>query len=93
MPIPLTEKLLVITVATAKTEGYRRFLRSAGFFNYTVRVRRMPWRPLGGDISSWSRGLRAGFLGPHGEPGQLNSFPGMAISPTDSGPGRGVARG
>ncbi|XP_046523639.1 multifunctional procollagen lysine hydroxylase and glycosyltransferase LH3 isoform X3 [Equus quagga] len=31
------EKLLVITVATAETEGYRRFLRSAEFFNYTVR--------------------------------------------------------
>lgn len=42
----VTEKLLVITVATAETEGYRRFLRSAEFFNYTVRVRRgMPsWR-------------------------------------------------
>lgn len=36
----VTEKLLVITVATAETEGYRRFLRSAEFFNYTVRVRR-----------------------------------------------------
>lgn len=36
----VTDKLLVITVATAETEGYRRFLRSAEFFNYTVRVRR-----------------------------------------------------
>lgn len=36
----VTEKLLVITVATAETEGYRRFLRSAEFFNYTVRVSR-----------------------------------------------------
>ncbi|XP_025778887.1 zinc finger HIT domain-containing protein 1 [Puma concolor] len=34
------EKLLVITVATAKTEGYRRFLRSAEFFNYTVRKKK-----------------------------------------------------
>lgn len=32
------DKLLVITVATAETEGYRRFLQSAEFFNYTVRV-------------------------------------------------------
>lgn len=32
------EKLLVITVATAETEGYRRFLRSAEVFNYTVRT-------------------------------------------------------
>lgn len=36
------EKLLVITVATAETEGYRRFLQSAEYFNYTVRVRRGP---------------------------------------------------
>ncbi|PNI92651.1 PLOD3 isoform 1, partial [Pan troglodytes] len=32
------EKLLVITVATAETEGYLRFLRSAEFFNYTVQT-------------------------------------------------------
>lgn len=43
----VTEKLLVITVATARTEGYRRFLRSAEYFNYTVRVRKgMPSRLL-----------------------------------------------
>lgn len=78
----MTEKLLVITVATAETEGYRRFLRSAEFFNYTVRVRRgMPSRPLGGGVSRWRSGLRAGFLGPHGEPGQPNSLPGMADLP------------
>lgn len=72
----------MITVATAETEGYRRFLRSAEFFNYTVRVRRgMPSRPLGGGVSSWRSGLRAGFLGPHGEPGQPNSLPGMADLP------------
>lgn len=34
----VSDKLLVITVATAETEGYRRFLQSANFFNYTVRV-------------------------------------------------------
>lgn len=34
----MSDKLLVITVATAETEGYRRFLQSAEFFNYTVRV-------------------------------------------------------
>lgn len=38
----VTDKLLVITVATAETEGYRRFLQSAEFFNYTVRVRARP---------------------------------------------------
>ncbi|OBS64584.1 hypothetical protein A6R68_06880, partial [Neotoma lepida] len=32
------DKLLVITVATEETEGYRRFLQSAEFFNYTVRL-------------------------------------------------------
>ena len=46
----VTEKLLVITVATAETEGYRRFLQSAEFFNYTVRVRRgtPSWAPRRG---------------------------------------------
>ncbi|XP_060029419.1 multifunctional procollagen lysine hydroxylase and glycosyltransferase LH3 isoform X2 [Erinaceus europaeus] len=45
------EKLLVITVATAETEGYRRFLRSAEFFNYTVRTLGLgeAWR--GGDVA------------------------------------------
>lgn len=36
--LAVTDKLLVITVATAETEGYQRFLQSAEFFNYTVRV-------------------------------------------------------
>lgn len=34
----LPEKLLVVTVATKETDGFRRFLRSAKHFNYTVKV-------------------------------------------------------
>lgn len=33
------DKLLVVTVATKETDGYRRFLRTAKHFNYTVKVR------------------------------------------------------
>lgn len=94
----VTEKLLVITVATAETEGYRRFLRSAEFFNYTVRVRRgVPpgagGGGCGGEDSSWRSALRAGCLGSPGEPGPLNACLARRVSPTDTGPGREVARG
>ncbi|XP_010746700.3 procollagen-lysine,2-oxoglutarate 5-dioxygenase 1 isoform X3 [Larimichthys crocea] len=43
------EKLLVVTVATKETDGFRRFLRSAKHFNYTVKVlgRGETWK--GGD--------------------------------------------
>ena len=34
----LPEKLLVVTVATKDTDGFRRFFRSAKHFNYTVKV-------------------------------------------------------
>ncbi len=34
----LPDKLLVVTVATKETDGFRRFLRSAKHFNYTVKV-------------------------------------------------------
>ncbi|KAM3618303.1 uncharacterized protein V6R79_018658 [Siganus canaliculatus] len=42
-------KLLVVTVATKETDGFRRFLRSAKHFNYTVKVvgRGEKWK--GGD--------------------------------------------
>lgn len=33
------DKLLVVTVATKETDGYRRFLRTAKHFNYTVKVK------------------------------------------------------
>nr|XP_010594529.1 procollagen-lysine,2-oxoglutarate 5-dioxygenase 3 isoform X3 [Loxodonta africana] len=45
------ERLLVITVATAETEGYRRFLRSAEFFNYTVRTLGLGKEWRGGDVA------------------------------------------
>uniref|UniRef100_A0A2K6CTZ6 procollagen-lysine 5-dioxygenase n=1 Tax=Macaca nemestrina TaxID=9545 RepID=A0A2K6CTZ6_MACNE len=45
------EKLLVMTVATAETEGYLRFLRSAEFFNYTVRTLGLGEEWRGGDVA------------------------------------------
>uniref|UniRef100_A0A673I4C1 Procollagen-lysine,2-oxoglutarate 5-dioxygenase 1 n=1 Tax=Sinocyclocheilus rhinocerous TaxID=307959 RepID=A0A673I4C1_9TELE len=44
--------LLVLTVATQETDGFRRFLRSAKHFNYTIKVlgRGETWR--GGDYMS-----------------------------------------
>ncbi|XP_029911050.1 procollagen-lysine,2-oxoglutarate 5-dioxygenase 1 isoform X2 [Myripristis murdjan] len=46
------DKLLVVTVATKETDGFRRFLRSAKHFNYTVKVlgRGQKWK--GGDYMS-----------------------------------------
>lgn len=32
------DKLLVITVATKENDGYHRFMQSAKYFNYTVKV-------------------------------------------------------
>lgn len=32
------EKLLVLTVATQETDGYLRFMQSANYFNYTIKV-------------------------------------------------------
>ncbi|XP_062335018.1 procollagen-lysine,2-oxoglutarate 5-dioxygenase 2 isoform X2 [Osmerus eperlanus] len=45
-----SEKLLVLTVATHETDGFRRFMQSANYFNYTVKVLGMgePWK--GGDV-------------------------------------------
>lgn len=34
----LPENLLVVTVATKETDGFKRFLKSAKHFNYTVKV-------------------------------------------------------
>nr|XP_020836616.1 procollagen-lysine,2-oxoglutarate 5-dioxygenase 2 isoform X3 [Phascolarctos cinereus] len=44
-----TDKLLVITVATKETDGYHRFMQTAKYFNYTVKVlgKGEEWR--GGD--------------------------------------------
>ncbi|XP_078144153.1 procollagen-lysine,2-oxoglutarate 5-dioxygenase 1 isoform X2 [Centroberyx gerrardi] len=43
------EKLLVVTVATEETDGFRRFLRSAKHFNYTVKVLGRGQKWSGGD--------------------------------------------
>ncbi|KAK2117258.1 Multifunctional procollagen lysine hydroxylase and glycosyltransferase LH3 [Saguinus oedipus] len=45
------QKLLVITVGTAETEGYLRFLHSAEFFNYTVRTLGLGEEWRGGDVA------------------------------------------
>ncbi|XP_047465808.1 procollagen-lysine,2-oxoglutarate 5-dioxygenase 1 isoform X2 [Mugil cephalus] len=46
------EKLLVLTVATKNTDGFRRFLRSAKHFNYTVKVLGRDQKWNGGDYMS-----------------------------------------
>ncbi|KPP69487.1 procollagen lysine 2-oxoglutarate 5-dioxygenase 1-like, partial [Scleropages formosus] len=49
-------KLLVLTVATTETDGFKRFIRSARHFNYTIKVlgRGEKWR--GGDYMSMPGG-------------------------------------
>ncbi|KAF7213791.1 procollagen-lysine,2-oxoglutarate 5-dioxygenase 2 isoform X2 [Nothobranchius furzeri] len=44
------DKLLVLTVATEETDGFHRFMQTAHYFNYTVKVLGMgePWK--GGDV-------------------------------------------
>lgn len=37
-PSVFADKLLVITVATKETDGFHRFMQSAKYFNYTVKV-------------------------------------------------------
>nr|XP_033815272.1 procollagen-lysine,2-oxoglutarate 5-dioxygenase 2 isoform X3 [Geotrypetes seraphini] len=37
-PVIPTDKLLILTVATKKTDGFHRFMQSAKYFNYTVKV-------------------------------------------------------
>ncbi|XP_077365334.1 procollagen-lysine,2-oxoglutarate 5-dioxygenase 2 isoform X2 [Festucalex cinctus] len=46
----LNEKLLVLTVATEETDGFRRFMQSANYFNYTVKVLGMGEEWKGGDV-------------------------------------------
>uniref|UniRef100_A0A2K6QKL5 PLOD1-3-like GT domain-containing protein n=1 Tax=Rhinopithecus roxellana TaxID=61622 RepID=A0A2K6QKL5_RHIRO len=38
LPLWLRDNLLVLTVATKETEGFRRFKRSAQFFNYKIQA-------------------------------------------------------
>uniref|UniRef100_A0AAY4E7P4 procollagen-lysine 5-dioxygenase n=1 Tax=Denticeps clupeoides TaxID=299321 RepID=A0AAY4E7P4_9TELE len=47
------DTLLVLTVATKETDGFLRFMQSANYFNYTVKVRQTNEAPLewkGGDV-------------------------------------------
>uniref|UniRef100_A0A8C7QG25 procollagen-lysine 5-dioxygenase n=1 Tax=Oncorhynchus mykiss TaxID=8022 RepID=A0A8C7QG25_ONCMY len=44
------EKLLVLTVATQETDGYLRFMQSANYFNYTIKVLGMGEEWRGGDV-------------------------------------------
>uniref|UniRef100_A0A672JKM5 Procollagen-lysine,2-oxoglutarate 5-dioxygenase 1 n=1 Tax=Salarias fasciatus TaxID=181472 RepID=A0A672JKM5_SALFA len=46
------ENLLVVTVATKETDGFRRFLRSAKHFNYSVKVLGQGLKWEGGDYMS-----------------------------------------
>ncbi|KAM7411026.1 hypothetical protein PAMA_021146 [Pampus argenteus] len=46
------EKLLVVTVATKETDGFKRFMRSAKHFNYTVKVLGQGEKWRGGDYLS-----------------------------------------
>ncbi|XP_054893141.1 procollagen-lysine,2-oxoglutarate 5-dioxygenase 2 isoform X2 [Poeciliopsis prolifica] len=48
-PIP-NEKLVVLTVATKETDGFQRFMQSANYFNYTVKVLGMGETWKGGDV-------------------------------------------
>ncbi|XP_056155330.1 procollagen-lysine,2-oxoglutarate 5-dioxygenase 2 isoform X2 [Lampris incognitus] len=50
-PVPIPkEKLLVLTVATDETDGFFRFMQSANFFNYNVKVLGMGSEWKGGDV-------------------------------------------
>ncbi|XP_042328961.1 multifunctional procollagen lysine hydroxylase and glycosyltransferase LH3 isoform X3 [Sceloporus undulatus] len=44
-------KLLVLTAATEETEGYQRFLRTAKYFNYTVKTLGLGEDWKGGDVA------------------------------------------
>lgn len=57
------EKLLVVTVATKETDGFRRFLRSAKHFNYTVKVLGQGQKWKGGDyMTAPGGGQKVRFL-------------------------------
>uniref|UniRef100_A0A6Q2X6E9 procollagen-lysine 5-dioxygenase n=1 Tax=Esox lucius TaxID=8010 RepID=A0A6Q2X6E9_ESOLU len=44
------KKLLVLTVATQETDGFLRFMQSANYFNYTIKVLGMGEEWRGGDV-------------------------------------------
>ncbi|XP_015224544.1 PREDICTED: procollagen-lysine,2-oxoglutarate 5-dioxygenase 3-like [Cyprinodon variegatus] len=45
------ENLLVLTAATEETDGFRRFMRTASQFNYTVKVLGLGEEWRGGDVA------------------------------------------
>ncbi|XP_067879645.1 multifunctional procollagen lysine hydroxylase and glycosyltransferase LH3-like [Heterodontus francisci] len=45
------DNLLVVTVATGETEGYKRFIRTAKYFNYTVKTLGLGQEWKGGDVA------------------------------------------
>ncbi|XP_071383665.1 procollagen-lysine,2-oxoglutarate 5-dioxygenase 2 isoform X2 [Centroberyx affinis] len=50
-PVPIPkEKLLVLTVATEESDGFLRFMQSANYFKYTVKVLGMGAEWKGGDV-------------------------------------------
>ncbi|XP_061697069.1 procollagen-lysine,2-oxoglutarate 5-dioxygenase 1 isoform X2 [Syngnathoides biaculeatus] len=56
------DKIVVVTVATKETDGFKRFMRSAKHFNYTVKVlgRGQKWK--GGDYLSPGGGQKVRIL-------------------------------
>lgn len=56
------DKLLVVTVATKETDGFKRFLRSAKHFNYSVKVLGRGERWSGGDVSAPGGGQKVRLL-------------------------------
>uniref|UniRef100_A0A8C5I2X3 procollagen-lysine 5-dioxygenase n=1 Tax=Gouania willdenowi TaxID=441366 RepID=A0A8C5I2X3_GOUWI len=48
--VPVFLKLLILTVATEKTDGFNRFMQSAAYFNYTVKVLGMGEAWKGGNV-------------------------------------------
>uniref|UniRef100_A0A8C6UY61 Procollagen-lysine,2-oxoglutarate 5-dioxygenase 1 n=1 Tax=Neogobius melanostomus TaxID=47308 RepID=A0A8C6UY61_9GOBI len=58
----LEYKLLVVTVATKETDGFRRFMRSAKHFNYSVKVLGRGEKWSGGDMSAPGGGQKVRLL-------------------------------
>ncbi|XP_053565984.1 procollagen-lysine,2-oxoglutarate 5-dioxygenase 2 isoform X2 [Bombina bombina] len=52
LPLIPTDKLIVLTVATQETDGFHRFMQSAKYFNYNVKVlgNGIEWK--GGDVAN-----------------------------------------
>uniref|UniRef100_A0A8C6UVK9 Procollagen-lysine,2-oxoglutarate 5-dioxygenase 1 n=1 Tax=Neogobius melanostomus TaxID=47308 RepID=A0A8C6UVK9_9GOBI len=62
LPFCVVDKLLVVTVATKETDGFRRFMRSAKHFNYSVKVLGRGEKWSGGDMSAPGGGQKVRLL-------------------------------